>query len=90
MSFLDKAKATAEQAKTTALQAAEVAKTKAGEAGAQAKTAAQQAAAKIESAGVVEKAASFVDEKTKGKYADQIAKAQEQAKSAVGKVSKTD
>ena len=66
MSFLDKAKATAEQAKT----------------------AAQQAAAKIESAGVVEKAASFVDEKTKGKYADQIAKAQEQAKSAVGKVSK--
>lgn len=66
MSFLDKAKATAEQAKI----------------------AAQQAAAKIESAGVVEKAASFVDEKTKGKYADQIAKAQEQAKSAVGKVSK--
>lgn len=66
MSFLDKAKATAEQAKT----------------------AAQQAASKIESSGLVEKAASFVDDKTKGKYADQIAKAQEQAKSAVSKVAK--
>ena len=90
MSFLDKAKATAEQAKNTALQAAEVAKTKAAEASEQAKAAAQQAATKIESAGLVEKAATFVDDKTKGKYADQIAKAQEQAKSAVGKVSKTD
>ena len=90
MSFLEKAKATAEQAKTAALQAAEVAKTKAAEASEQAKVAAQQAATKIESAGLVEKAASFVDEKTKGKYADQIAKAQEQAKTAVGKVSKAD
>ena len=76
MSFLDKAKAAAEQAKAKAIEAAEVAKTKA-----------QEAAAKVESAGYVEKAASFVDDKTKGKYSDKIAKAQDSAKNAVGKVS---
>ncbi len=51
-----------------------------------AKEAAEKAATKIEETGVVDKAAAFADEKTKGKYSDKIAKAASSAKESVGKL----
>lgn len=51
-----------------------------------AKEAASTAAHKIEETGVVDKAASFADEKTGGKYSDKIAKAADSAKEGVSKL----
>lgn len=51
-----------------------------------AKEAASTAAHKIEETGVVDKAASFADEKTGGKYSDKIAKAADSAKGGVSKL----
>ena len=51
-----------------------------------AKEAAATAAHKIEETGVVDKAASFADEKTGGKYSDKIAKAADSAKGGVSKL----
>ena len=62
------------------------AKGKAEEAVALAKDAAEKAAAKVEENELVEKAASFVDNKTKGKYSDKIAKVASTAKGSVAKL----
>lgn len=62
-----------------AKEAAQTAQAKATEA-------AQKAAAKIEETGLVDKAASFADERTKGKYSDKIAKAADTAKDGVSKL----
>lgn len=51
-----------------------------------AKEAASTAAHKIEETGAVDKAASFVDDKTGGKYSDKISKAADSAKDGVSKL----
>lgn len=66
-----------------AKEAAQTAQAKAAEA-------AQKAAAKIEETGLVDKAASFADEKTGGKYSDKIAKAAGTAKESVSKLKSDD
>ncbi len=79
MSFFDKAK---EKAKEAAEKAAEAAK----DAAESAKAAAAGAAQKIEEGGYVDKVAGKIDEKTKGKYSDKIAKAAASTKGGVEKL----
>lgn len=79
MGFLDKAKKQAQSA-------ADKAKEQAGVAAALAKEATTKAATRIEDTGLVDKVASTVDQQTKGKYSDKIAKAAEAAKGSVGKL----
>jgi len=77
MGFMDKVKATAEQAVGKANELAGQASTKMGEL-------ADEHGDKVK--GAVDKAAGTVDEKTKGKYSDKIAKGSAKAKDAVDKV----
>lgn len=79
MSFFDKAKEKAREAAGLAAEAAE----KAAES---AKAAAAGAATKIEEKGYVDKAAAKIDERTKGKYSDRIAKAAASTKGGVEKL----
>ena len=77
MGFMDELKATAGQAAGKADELAGQASAKMGEL-------ADQHGDKVK--GAVDKAAGTVDEKTKGKYADKIAKGSAAAKGAVDKV----